>query len=538
MDVQDTLIQGYDPTYHADDYYYDEGSAERVVQFFCRYLKHSSGKFAGQPFQPAQWQEQILRTLFGWKRKDNDLRRYREMMLYVPRKNGKTTLAAGIVLYLLFADREPGAAVYSAASSRDQASLIFRECSSMIQQSPQLLDRCRIYETYKMVRLLQSRSLYRALSADSKTQHGLNASGIVIDELHTQPDDRLVSVLTTSTGARRQPLTCYLTTADYVRESICNTKYKYACDVRDRIIDDTAYLPVIYAAGKDDDWTSADTWRKANPNLGVTVSTDYFKRECERAKQVPSYANMFRRLHLNQQTEQDIAWLNMEDWRQCRDAALTPFKQLGRDHPLKGEACFGGLDLSTANDLSAFVLFFPGHKYVAPSFWLPKHRVVEKSQEDHVNYQDLSARGYLELCPGTVIDYERIYQHVTRMCQVYNVQCVAVDRWGATALSQKLQKDGIDVVGYGQGYRDMTPACRELERLVLAHGLKGCDHPILSWMAGNVQVEMDSAGNIKPVKKRKKARIDGIVALLMAVGISSTYKVKDHIEDDYAPIVV
>ena len=312
-----SLLPGYDSEATADPSdYFDAEAAQLALDFFRECLTFIEGERAGEPFELEPWQQAIVAALFGWKRADGT-RRYRESLIYVPRKNGKSPFCAGITLLVAYADGEPGAQLYSAAADRDQAALIFRHCAGMIARDPDLASRSRVYRSFKSIEFPDN-SVYKALSSDADTKHGLGAHLVIVDELHAHPDAELVETLVTSTAARRQPLVIYITTADYNRVSICNQKYEYACKVRDQILEDSSFLPVIYEALPDDDWTDPEVWRKANPNLGVSVKLEYLERECRRAKAEPSYQNTFRRLHLNQRTSQDTRWLSVEDWEACK----------------------------------------------------------------------------------------------------------------------------------------------------------------------------------------------------------------------------
>ena len=331
-------IPAYDPAAAAGDCWFDPPAAQRAIQFFEECLTFTAGEWRGRPFRLQPWQAAIVGNLFGWKR-PNGLRRYRESLIYVPRKCGKSELAGGLAVLLTFADREPAAHVYCAAADREQARLVFSAARTMVQAEPELQRRARLY--VNAITAPDTGSVLKVVSAEAYTKHGVNAHGVIIDELHAQPDRELVDVLTTSTGARRQPLIVYITTADWDRDSICNEKYDYACKVRDGIIDDSAFLPVIYEAGPQEDWTDPAVWARANPNLGVSVSREYLQRECQRARETPSYENTFKRLHLNMRTQQDVRWLSSDAWDACGNTRIDL-------NALRGRVCYGGLTAGTA----------------------------------------------------------------------------------------------------------------------------------------------------------------------------------------------
>jgi phage terminase large subunit-like protein len=496
----------------SEPFWFDERAATGAVRFFERLLVQSKGEWAGQPFRLMPWQrDQIIWPLFGWKRADGS-RKYRLAYIEIPRKNGKSTLAAGIALLLLFADGEPGAEVYSAAADRDQAGIVFSEAKAMTEDSPILAQRAQVYKGSIVVE--ESRSFYRVLSADAFTKHGLNAHGVVFDELHAQPTRDLWDVLTTSVGARRQPMMIAITTAGYDRTSICWEQHEYARQVLEGIIEDPSFFAFIAAADAADDWTAEATWRKANPGLGTTVKLDYLRQECERAKASPAYQNTFRRLHLNQWTSQETRWIPMDRWRECGQAV--------RADDLAGRPCYGGLDLASTTDLAALGLVFPPIEESEPyqvlcRFWAPAENIIERARRDRVPYDAWARDGYLRATEGNVIDYATITADIEELGQVYNIREIAFDRWGAVQMSQQLTAAGFEMIPFGQGFASMSAPAKEFMRLILDGKLAHGGHPILTWMADNVMVVQDAAGNVKPDKKKSRERIDGIVATIMAL---------------------
>ncbi len=495
-------------SFSTEHFYYDGEAAERAVRFFSTCLTHTKGEWAGQPLVLSDWQaDQIIRPLFGWKRKDGT-RKYRTAYIQIPRKAGKSTLAAGIALYLLLADGEPGAEVYSAAADREQAAIVFEMAKGMADASPAL--RRRVQPFKRSLVMPSTASSYKVLSSDAYTKHGLNAHGIVVDEVHALPDRELWDVLTTSTGARRQPLTVAITTAGFDRHSLCFELYDYACKVRDGIITDESFLPVIFEADADDDWKSPATWHKAHPGLGVSVKEEYFAQECAKAQQLPSYENTFKRLLLNIWTEQDTRWLSMDAWDKS-----------GTDLPdLEGRACYAGLDLSTTTDITALVLAFPdgGKVHLMPFFWVPQDGIHKRAKRDRVPYDVWVKQGHIEATQGSVIDYEVIRARINELAERFHIKEIAIDRWNATQLATQLTGDGFEVVGFGQGYASMSAPAKELEKLILGQALNHGKNPVLRWMASNVAIEQDAAGNIKASKAKSTERIDGVVASLMALG--------------------
>jgi phage terminase large subunit-like protein len=384
----------------------------------------------------------------------------------------------------------------------------------MVLKNPRLQADCKVYSGQsKAIQLTSDYSTYRVIASDDKTAHGFNTHGAVVDELHTQNNRDLVDALMTSTGAREQPLILYITTSDFDREgSICNEKHEYASKVRDGL-KDPAFLPVIFEASPDDDWTKPATWKKANPNLGVSVSLEYLKRECKRAQETPSFENTFKRLHCNIRTQQDVRWLQMAQWDACNGDVSSD--------ALAGRPCFAGLDLASTTDIAAFTLVFPEDGYaVLPFFWVPADNAHERERKDKVFYETWGRQGLIELTPGNTQDYDRIRARIVELGETFDIRQIAIDRWNSTQLQTQLQGDGFDVVPYGQGFASMSAPTKELERLVLACELAHGGNDVLRWMASNATTEEDAAGNLKLSKKKATEKIDGMVALVMALGVS------------------
>jgi phage terminase large subunit-like protein len=497
----------------ADLYYFDEDEADRVVAIFRQHLRHVKGPLAGQPFEPDAWQEnEIIRPLFGWKRKLDGTRRYRRAYIEIPRKNGKSTLGAGLAIIGL-TDKEPGAEVYSAAADRDQAAIIFDVAKSMVEADPELSQIIRVFRRSMTYERLGSS--YKVLSADAPTKHGLNASMILFDELHAQPNRELWDVLTTSTGARKQPLVIAITTAGYDRHSICWEQHEYAVKVRDGLIQDDTFLPVIYSVEESADWTDPKAWAKANPGLGKSITLEYLEAEAKRAAEVPAYQNTFRRLHLNQWTEQETRWLDMAVWE--RNAEPVDEKSL------EGRECFAGLDLASTTDIAALCLIFPpqdeDERWQAFwRFWVPEDGISKRAQKDRVPYDLWANQGFISPTEGNITDYDVIRRDVNELGTRYNVREIAYDRWNATQLTTQLEGDGFTMVPFGQGFASMAAPTKELLGLLTGDRMAHGDNPVAKWMASNVTVRTDPAGNQKPDKGKSTERIDGIVAEIMALG--------------------
>jgi len=477
--------------------------SEKVAGFFSRFLTHGKGEHAGKPFHLANWQlRDIVQPLFDTLRPDG-LRQYRTAYVEIPRKNGKTTLAAGLALYLLFADGEAGAEVVSAAADREQASICFDMAKQMVEGCPELASRCIVYRkeivTHKGAR-------YRAISSEAATKHGFNLSGIVFDELHCQPDRELWDTLTTATGSRRQPLTFGITTAGHDRESLCWELHTYSQSLLDGTIEDPGFLPVIYTS--DGDWRVEPTWREANPGFGVSVHQDYFAQQVTESQSSPGKEQAFRRLHLNQWTDSETRWISLEKWDACQ-----------ADMPdLTGRQCWAGLDLSSTTDLTALVLAFPVDDkiWLMPFGWAPRAAIQYREKRNKTRFDNWSRSGHLEITEGEVIDYGRIREKVLELSKIYRIRDIALDKWNAAQLAQQLLSDGLEVVAFGMGWATMSPAAKDFEALTLAGKLRHTGHPVLRWCVGNTMIEADSQSNYRPSKKKSTEKIDLAVAAIMA----------------------
>lgn len=504
------------------DYYFSSERATHALEFFGGWLRHSKGRFAGKPFDLLDWQAAMLAELFGWLRVADDTRRYRVAYISTAKKQGKSTLLAGIGLYLLVMDGENGAEVYGAAADREQASVVYREAASMVRASPQLSRVLEVIDSRRTIAYRKEASFYRVLSADAFRAEGLNIHGLLFDELHAQKDRRLWDALRYGGAAREQPLLCSITTAGYDRNSICYEQYAYAKAVQRDWQHDPSFFPCIHEAAEGDDWTAEETWPKANPSWGVTIKPEDFAADFREAELSNTKENAFRRYRLNQWTQQDTRWIRMETWDACSS---------GPPGPLEKRECWCGLDLATTYDTSAFVAVFPapdGTYDVLCRFWIPGDNAAERERKDRVPYvrwaNDRSTG--LVMTDGNVTDFDVIRRDIVQFSKTHNVRQIAIDRWNATQLALQLQGDGLDVVGFGQGYASMSPAAKQLENLIASAKLRHGGNPVLSWMAGNVSVKMDAAGNIKPIKPQygSSDRIDGIVALVMAIGLHAAKK--------------
>ena len=432
---------------------------------------------------------------------------------FVPTHNSE--LAAAVALLLTCGDGEERAEVYGCAADRQQATIVFDVAADMVRMCPALNKRVKILASQKRIIYTPTNSFYQVLSAEAYSKHGFNIHGVVFDELHTQPDRKLFDVMTKGSGdARMQPLYFLITTAGTDTNSICYETHQKAKDILEgRKIDPTFY-PVIYGAAEDDDWTDPEVWKKANPSLGITVGIDKVQAACESARQNPGEENAFRQLRLNQWVKQSIRWMPLEKWDGC-SFAVNPDE-------LEGRVCYGGLDLSSTTDITAFVLVFPPNDeddkyYIMPFFWIPEDTMELRVRRDHVPYDVWHKQGFLETTEGNVVHYGYIEKFIENLGTRYNIREIAFDRWGAVQMVQNLEGMGFTVVPFGQGFKDMSPPTKELMKLTLEQKLAHGGHPVLRWMMDNIYIRTDPAGNIKADKEKSTEKIDGAIATIMGL---------------------
>ena len=492
---------------------FDKQKADRA-RAFINSLKHTKGTWHGVPFDLLPWQDKIISDIFGTV-KDNGYRQYNTAYVEIPKKQGKSEIAAAVALYLLAGDGEWGAEVYGCAADRQQASIVFDVACNMVEQCPALKKRIKPIMSQKRLVYQPLNSFYQVLSAESYTKHGLNVHGVVFDELHAQPNRALYDVMTHGSGdARKQPLFFLITTAGTDRNSICWEIHQKAKDILEGRKHDRTFYPVIYGAEEEDDWSSEKVWAKANPSLGITVDIDKIRTAYESAKENPAEENLFRQLRLNQWVKQSVRWMPMDAWDKC-DFEVDAEK-------LKGRECYAGLDLSSSTDITAFVLVFPplndDDKYIVlPYFWIPEDTVELRVRRDHVPYDVWKARGLVITTEGNVIHYGYIENFIEELGRKYHIKEIAFDRWGAVQMTQNLEGMGFTVVPFGQGFKDMSPPTKELMKIVLEQKIAHGGNIPLRWMMDNVFVRTDPAGNVKMDKEKSTERIDGAVALVMAL---------------------
>lgn len=515
-------IPGYDPFLQAGDCHFDEDAAQLALDFFPEILTHVEGPMAGDPFVLEVWEQSIVANLFGWRLPDGT-RRYRTCFVYVPRKNGKTPFVAGLAVYVSFCDGEAKPQNICAASDVEQASLLFDHALGMIEGSEWLSGQGELYASKRSF-MFPDRGFLKVIPGDAKGKHGKNLSFCAIDELHEQPNRKLVESLSTATISknRTHPLMVYLTTADYFRESVCNEEYSLACKVRDGEADLPHYLPVIYEALPEDDWTDEAVWAKANPNLGVSVDTGALRRMCAEAQEQPVKENTFKRLHLNMRTEQDERLIRMDHWDACGEF-FSP-------ESLAGVMCTGGLDLSTHDDLTGFALWFWETKQVLWWHWVTEVRAELGMKRYGIPYDVWAKQGYVTITPGNGIDYSMVEATILQAAELYNIQKIGYDPAGATELCERILYDqhGLPMAEFRQGGLTINPATREFLRLIDRRELRQGGNPVAKFQAQNAVGREDNNGLVRLSKQKKNSpyKVDGLVASIMAIGTHMADPVK------------
>ena len=494
-------------------YYSELTEADRIKHFFTKILVQIDGPNVGKHFNIIPWQEKFIDDFFGTKRLDTKRRRYKEAMIELPRKSGKSAYLAGIALYfLLFGERR--GEIYVAASTREQAAHLFDYAVDMVETCPKLKKLVKVYGNH--IYCPHNRAMFKTLSREASSAHGLNPSVAILDETHLQPDSELYDVLKSGQGARAEPILINITTAGNNLESFCYRLHTHAKKVADGTIKDDAFYPMIFALEPDEDWTLEANWRKANPSLGYTINIEWLQSEYAQAKEFRESEYKFRSLYLNQWLKSDnISWIKDTDWMKN----AKPDFDLST---LDGQPCYVGIDLSSVSDLTAVSLCFPidDKVIVLPFIFCPEDNIAIRAKKDKVPYEQWEKDGYLIATPGNVVDYQYIIQKLVQLQALYNIKKIALDRWNSTFLITKLQEEGFDVVTFGQGFASMTGPTRAFERMTLNCSLVHTGNPILRWSVGNVMLKIDASGNQKPDKENSTERIDPVIASIMALAMA------------------
>jgi phage terminase large subunit-like protein len=502
---------------HARGLVWDQDAADHALGFFA-FLRHSKGRWNDEPFVLQPWQAFIVASLFGWKRADGT-RRFRIAFVEVPRKNGKTTLAAGIGLYLLVADGEAGAEVYCAATKRDQAKLVFEDAKAMVARSPEL---AAIVERYRYsLQIPDARSKMEPLGADANTTDGLNPFAAICDEIHAWKSRDLWDVLLTGMGAREQPLALAITTAGDFSDSIYNVLHN-DCEQLLEGVWDAGQSDHIFAyvatTDSDDDWRSPVAWAKANPNLGVSLKVSDLAETIRQAERIPSEQNKVKRLRLNIRTAALNSWLRLDQW----DKGSAGFDPADLD----GKPCFGGLDMASTSDLASLVLAFPWeqvrgdwHYRLKCWFWCPGDSDGAAAEKLRRRLHPWAEAGHVEFTAGNQIDFARIEETAATAATRYDIRAIAYDPFNCEGTAGRLAGSaGLNMLRFPQGVAHFNEPARYFEAAVTSCRLRHNGNPVLRWMASNAVIKENAAGHIMPSRKNSREKIDGIVAAVMAVG--------------------
>ena len=499
------LLNGYDANADADGYVFDTGRAEDAIWWIQENCTHIKGPLGGQPFLLQPWQQALIATLFGWICATTQTLRYTEVLIYIPRKNGKTPLVAAIGLYILSQLRDPGFEGISAAASKNQATLLFTWMSGMIRASAVLARDFKIYaHERKIVPLDDLNAAHQVIPSDADLQHGGNLSLVLMDELHVQRTRELYDVLKTGQAARENPLFISLTTADTLRDSICNDRLAKGLAVVNGTLPDSRFLPVLYFADPADDWDDLATWKKANPNYGVSIRESWIRDTIQACRDNPSLLPNIKRLNLNLRLGAASNWLALERWRECPES----IQQLGH--------CYAGLDLASTDDLTALVLFWPDTNSLLARFYVPS-----RTAEIRPDYDAWIEAGYITVTEGDVTDYAVVHADIGAAHEKHHIVSLGYDARQANELVTGLyNENGINCAAVAQNMATLSEPAKAIEKAVLSRSIRHGYNPVLTWMAGNVVVKLDDNDNILPTKKHSTGKIDGIAALINAKAVA------------------
>lgn len=488
--------------------WFDEAAEQRAFAFIGM-LCLSEGEFAGQPFTLQPFQQFIVGSLFGWKGSDG-YRRFRKAYVEIGKGNGKSPMAAAIGLYGLVADGEEGAEIYSAATTRDQAGILWMDAKHMTEASKALERRVEV--SVRNLAVVATHSYFRPVSSEARSLDGKRVHMALIDEVHEHPNALVIDKMQAGTKGRRQPLIFEITNSGYDRHSVCYQHHEYSLQILDGVLEDDGWFSYICALDDGDQWTDEAVWIKANPNIGVSVTWRYLREQVREAVGMPAKQNIVKRLNFCVWTEQAERWIDLAVWDACRRAIDWS--------TYVGKPCVGGLDLSSTTDLSAFVLLFAnddGSVAVLPHFWLPEDSLTVRVLRDRVPYDVWERAKLLTLTPGNVIDYDFIRAKINDFAALYRIGRTGFDPYNATQIVTQLQGDGLDCVAVRQGFLSLNAPTKELEKRIMGKTLIHDGNPILRWMISNVAVESDAAANVKPSKDKSREKIDGVSALVDAM---------------------
>lgn len=490
-------------------YYFDAEEAEKCFLFGEKFCRHSKGVWAGKPLELEDWQKFCVGNIFGWKRKDDDTRKYTYFYIQVARKNGKSTVMAFIGVYVLVCDGEKGAEIYSAATKKDQAKIIFDEAKNMINASPELKSLLTVYRNNISFDNILSK--FEPLSADVDSLDGLNVHLGLIDELHAHKNSAVYDILDSAKGARLQPLIGVGTTAGFNPQSFCHEKYAEYKNILKGTIENEDTFIYIAELDEGDDWTDPEVWIKANPNLGVSVYLKDLQSMCDTAKRLLSAQNNFKCKRLNMWVTNTESWANIDKWNAVIHS-LTKEQLIGR-------RCYVGCDLATRNDLASVVLEFPlddGYYAVLHQSFMPEDKVWDNSRRDNVNYQAWIDAGYIIATPGNAVDFDWIEDYIKKQSALYDIAEVCLDPWNATQLMSHLIDEGFRVIETRMGFKTLSEPTKDLGNTIEASKIIHFNDPVLRWAVGNVVTTKDENENIRPNKAKCSNKIDPAMAMIIA----------------------
>ena len=494
-------------------YVFDEEEAGEWCEF-AEELPHIKGPLAGQNIRLEGWQCFILTTVFGWRKRSTGTRRFRRVYIEVPRGNAKSTLSSGVGLKAAFADGEGGAEVYSAATTRDQARIVFKDAQAMARRRPELCRELGVEVLAHDIVQSSTASKFTALASDSNSLDGLNIHFAAVDELHAHKTREVYDVLETGTGKRPQSMLWSITTAGSDRAGICYELRTYTTKVLSGVIEDESHFGIIYTIDDGDDWTDETSWRKANPNWGVSVQPDVVAQLAAKAMQMPAAQANFKTKHLDVWVNADQAWMDMRAWDRCADPDLTIER-------FAGEPCYIGLDLASKTDMAARVAIFPkvidgqAHYYLFGRYFLPEQAIDDGRNSQ---YRGWATQDLVTVTPGDVLDFQAVEDDVLAISSAHQVAEVAYDPWQATQLAQRLQANGATTVEFRNTVGNFSAPMKELDALARSGRLHHNGDPVLTWMVSNVVCHTDAKENIYPRKERPENKIDGVIAAITALG--------------------
>ena len=492
-------------------YIFSETHAERPITFFRQFLRHSKGDYAGKPLELLPWQsDELIRPLFGWVHKDTLLRRFRRVFCCIPKKNGKSTLASGVGLFMLVGDREPGAEVYTCAVDQKQASIVHGESIHMVDQSPVLSRRLEVNRSTKTIYDRKTLSTYAALSKDAASKEGFNIHCAIVDEIHVIPSHDMWDTLLYGGAARKQPLIFVITTAGICDpESLGFQEYTYAKNVREGHKEDIHLLPVIYESTPEEDWKSPEVHQRCNPSWELLDKIEW-NSAFSNALEMPRRENNFRRRRLNQWLDSYNTLIPLDLWDQC--------EKIPED--LSGCTCWAGLDLSSHDDITALVLVFKDDEtyLVKTFFFLPADNITRLQKKHKVDYLQWKRDGHLILTPGDVIDHDYIERFIVDLAKEYYFEDLAYDPWNSEMLAQHLAAEQIETIKFAQNYRNFNEPTKKVLTLLSQNNLKHDHNPVMRWMVSNSTADEDRYGHLMPTNSADKKKNDGVMALIMATG--------------------